>query len=322
MAKKERLVSAIVSVYNCERFIAGCLEDLERQTIADKLEIVVVNTGSQQNEDAIIKEFQKKYDNIVYVKTENRETLYKAWNIGIKAASGKYITNANSDDRHRKDAFEIMADLLEKEQDVDFVYADNIVTEFENETFENHTPAKYVKLPEYDRENLFHYSYIGPQPMWHKSLHEKFGYFEDSLKVCGDYEFWIRVSGERNFRHIKEYLGLYFKNPVSLERVDLLRTLSENIIVRNKFLKNKKTYDKKMTAALKKGQSDDMAHAGHAYMKNKQLSLARQSFLSSVFYDCLNFSSLKMFLICLLPSEISENLKQIKRKIVYAHAKS
>ncbi len=58
------LVSAIVSTYNSEKFLTGCLEDLERQTIADKLEIIVVNSGSQQNEETIVKEFQQKYDNI------------------------------------------------------------------------------------------------------------------------------------------------------------------------------------------------------------------------------------------------------------------
>ena len=41
------LVSAIVSTYNSEKFIRGCLEDLENQTIADKLEIIVVNSGSR-----------------------------------------------------------------------------------------------------------------------------------------------------------------------------------------------------------------------------------------------------------------------------------
>src|SRR3990167_2240646 len=95
ITEKYYIVSAIVSVYNCERFIRGCLEDLEQQTIADKLEIVVVNSGSRQNEEPIIKEFQAKYDNIVYIKTEERETIYQAWNRGIKASSGKYITNAN-----------------------------------------------------------------------------------------------------------------------------------------------------------------------------------------------------------------------------------
>jgi len=85
----EYLVTAIVSTYNSEKFIRGCLEDLENQTIADKLEIIVVNSGSKQNEEAIVKEFQQKYDNIKYIKTDKRETIYQAWNHGIKAASGK-----------------------------------------------------------------------------------------------------------------------------------------------------------------------------------------------------------------------------------------
>src|SRR5208337_1903982 len=95
------LVSAIVSTYNAERFLRGCLEDLEAQTIAARLEIIVVDSGSHQNEQAIVEEFQRRYNNIVYIRTEERESLYAAWNRGVKAARGKYLTNANTDDRHR-----------------------------------------------------------------------------------------------------------------------------------------------------------------------------------------------------------------------------
>ncbi len=79
----------------------GCLEDLENQTIADKIEIIVVDSGSEQDEESIVKEFQRKYSNIKYIRTEKRETVYEAWNRGIKSSSGKYITNANTDDRLR-----------------------------------------------------------------------------------------------------------------------------------------------------------------------------------------------------------------------------
>ncbi|MCU7513955.1 MAG: glycosyltransferase, partial [Ignavibacteria bacterium] len=58
-------VSSIVSVYNSEKFIRGCLENLVGQTLYKKgqLEIVVVNTGSQQNEEVVVKQFQEKYLN-------------------------------------------------------------------------------------------------------------------------------------------------------------------------------------------------------------------------------------------------------------------
>ena len=47
-ANTEVLVSAIVSTYNSEKFIAGCLEDLVNQSIykSGLLEIVIVNSGS------------------------------------------------------------------------------------------------------------------------------------------------------------------------------------------------------------------------------------------------------------------------------------
>ncbi|MFC1637032.1 glycosyltransferase family 9 protein, partial [Planctomycetota bacterium] len=74
------LVTAIVSTYNAERLIAGCLEDLENQTIADRLEVIVIDSGSQENEEAIVCEYQREYDNIVYLKTDRREGIYTAWN--------------------------------------------------------------------------------------------------------------------------------------------------------------------------------------------------------------------------------------------------
>ena len=106
------VVSAIVSVYNAEKYLKGCLEDLLSQSIAHRVEIIIVDSGSQENESSIAHRFQERYDNIQYIRTEKRETVYAAWNRGIKAARGKYITNANADDRQRSDAFEIMAQTL------------------------------------------------------------------------------------------------------------------------------------------------------------------------------------------------------------------
>ncbi|HEX4349537.1 MAG TPA: glycosyltransferase, partial [Verrucomicrobiae bacterium] len=83
------LVTAIVSTFKSERFIRGCLEDLEAQTIADRLEIIVVDSHSPQNERAVVEEFQKRYSNIVYIRTQERETVYGAWNRGVRAARGK-----------------------------------------------------------------------------------------------------------------------------------------------------------------------------------------------------------------------------------------
>jgi len=228
--RSEYLVSAIVSTYNAEKYIAGCLEDLENQTIADKLEIIVVDSGSEQNEGQIVREFQKHYDNIVYIRTAQRESVYAAWNRGIKAARGKYITNANTDDRHRSDAFEKMASILDQRPDIALVYANVWITETENETFEKNTRVGVYRWPDYDPLYLTYFCYIGPQPMWRKSLHEKYGYFDESFESAGDWEFWLRISETERFFHIDEVLGLYLKSPSSVEHRD--PTLSRNEALR------------------------------------------------------------------------------------------
>jgi tetratricopeptide (TPR) repeat protein len=223
------IVSAIVSSYNAERFMHGCLEDLENQTIADRLEIIVVDSGSRQNEEKIVRQFQKNWDNIKYIRTENRETVYSAWNIAIQAASGKYITNANTDDRHRRDAFEVMANFLENRPDIALVYADLIITETENETFENCTPIRLFKWLDWNRQELLEKGcFMGPQPMWRKSMHDLYGYFDASFVTSGDYEFWLRISQTESFLHLPELLGLYLKSPHSIEHTNRKQQVEEN----------------------------------------------------------------------------------------------
>ena len=89
-------VSVIVPVYNVEKYIARCLTSLVNQTIED-LEIIVVNDGSKDNSEQIIKEFKKDYKNIIYVKKENGG-LSSARNFGLIYATGEYVAFLDSDD--------------------------------------------------------------------------------------------------------------------------------------------------------------------------------------------------------------------------------
>jgi glycosyltransferase involved in cell wall biosynthesis len=155
------LVSAIVSTYNAECFLAGALENLEQQTIADCIEIIVIDSGSTQNERAIVEKFQLRYGNIRYFKTE-RETIYQAWNRGIRLARGKYISNANTDDRHRIDALEVMASELERHPGIALVYADSATSFEENQTFDSAVPDNYLLRPDYSPEIMLTGCHMGP----------------------------------------------------------------------------------------------------------------------------------------------------------------
>ena len=238
-ASDRKKVSAIVSTYNSERFIRGCLEDLVNQTIYKNggQEIIVLDSASEQDEKTIVEEFQKQYDNIVYIRTEKREGVYAAWNRGVRAATGQYITNANTDDRHRRDAFEIMARTLDQNPQIGLVYADVILTRTENETFEKHTSARTYHCPQYDREHLVTTCYIGPHPMWRKSIHDWYGYFDKSFVVSGDWEFWLRIAEDTGFLHIPDRLGLYLINPDSIEHKNAGHKKREDKKIQEKYMR-------------------------------------------------------------------------------------
>lgn len=89
-------ISIIVPVYNTEKYLAKCLDSLVNQTLTD-IEIIIINDGSTDNSEKIIKEYQKKYSNIVYIKNTNHGQGH-ARNLGITAAKGEYLTFVDSDD--------------------------------------------------------------------------------------------------------------------------------------------------------------------------------------------------------------------------------
>ena len=225
-------VSAIVSTYNSEKFIRGCLDDLIAQTLYRKggLEIVVVNTGSQQNEREIVEEYKQRFDHITHIWVPQRESVYAAWNRGIKAASGKYVTSANTDDRHRPDALERMAGALDSRPDIALVYADVDITTQENATFGGAPVKGKYQWLEFDRRTMFMACYMGPQPMWRRELHDRYGYFEPDFKSAGDYEFWLRMCPTDRFLHIPETLGLYLESPASIEHANQETAARETLV--------------------------------------------------------------------------------------------
>src|SRR5262249_39827880 len=143
----------------------ACLEDLEAQTIARRLEIIVIDSGSEQNERGIVEEFQRRHGNLVYLRTE-RETLYAAWNRGIRIARGRFITNANSDDAHRRDALEILVAALEQHPEAGLAYGDYFTSTVPNDTFANPHILRRVVHPPYHPATLLFYCVTGCHPMW------------------------------------------------------------------------------------------------------------------------------------------------------------
>lgn len=93
---KRPLVSIVIPVYNCAEYIGECIDSVAEQTY-DNIEIIVVNDGSKDGSENIIKDKKKKYRNILYYKQRNKG-VSAARNLGINKARGEYITFVDGDD--------------------------------------------------------------------------------------------------------------------------------------------------------------------------------------------------------------------------------
>jgi hypothetical protein len=224
-------VSVIVSTYKSAEFIWGCLEDLVTQTLYQKgeVEIIIIDSASPENEGEIIQEFQENYPNIIYQRTQERETLYCAWNRAIKLARGLYLTNGNTDDRHCFNALEIMANYLDNNREISLVYADQLITTIKNDTFATTPALKHWNWPNYSYEQMRQGCCVGSQPMWRKMMHDKYGYFQENFRCAGDYEFWLRIGSQgEKMALIPEILGLYYLNLQGLEHGSNGQALEEH----------------------------------------------------------------------------------------------
>lgn len=93
----EYLITVVVAVYNGTKYIERCLASLIEQTIFESLQIVLVDDGSTDSSLEILKNYEKKYENINVIHIQN-QGVSQARNIGMSVAKGEYITFVDIDD--------------------------------------------------------------------------------------------------------------------------------------------------------------------------------------------------------------------------------
>ncbi len=205
------LVTAIVSTYDADRFFHGCLEDLCRQSLGPRLEILVIDSASPGREGETVREFRERGARISYHRTPFRENSHAAFNRAIRLARGRYLTTANTDDRHRHDALELMAEVLENRPEFGLVYADSRITTEAGETFEKNSAELRYAWPDFNLLNALSCCLFGAQPLWRREVHAEVGFFDPSLDIAGDQDMFLRIAWKFGAVHLREDLGLFLK---------------------------------------------------------------------------------------------------------------
>ena len=109
--KNEILLSIICPVYNGEKVVGKMIESLESQNYKD-YELILVNDGSSDNSLKVLKEYEKKYKNIIVI-DKKHSGVSDTRNTGILHAKGKYISFGDCDDWYNNDFFEKIIPMIQ-----------------------------------------------------------------------------------------------------------------------------------------------------------------------------------------------------------------
>lgn len=90
------LVTVIVPIYNVEPYLPLCLDSIVAQTHT-RLEVLLVDDGSTDGSAAIANDYAAR-DSRMHVVHQPNAGLSAARNIGLRLATGQYITMVDSDD--------------------------------------------------------------------------------------------------------------------------------------------------------------------------------------------------------------------------------
>ena len=179
-------ISIIISVFNGGKTLEKCLQSILMQTYSN-YELIVIDGGSDDDTLQIIHKYEK---HITYWVSEKDKGVYEAFNKGLMVARGDWVYFLGADDflfnEHALNSIANELTGLSSKYEVAYgnivmVNKHSVIVSHEGACWEESKVAfkSYMTLP---HQGL----------LTRKSYFEKYGFFDDSFSISGDYEMLLR----------------------------------------------------------------------------------------------------------------------------------
>jgi GT2 family glycosyltransferase len=181
-------ISIIVPIYNThKKLLRLSIESVVNQ-IYENWELCIADGASTKS---YIKEILKKYseqDSRIKVKflSENKGIIGNS-NEAISLATGEFLGFLDHDDELEPSALYEIIKLLNKNQDIDFIYSDEDKISLKGKRF-----APHFK-PNWSPDTLRSYNYITHFAVIRKKVIEDVGFFREGYEGAQDYDLFLRV---------------------------------------------------------------------------------------------------------------------------------
>ena len=201
-------VSVIIPTYNREKFISECVQSVLAQTLPAR-EVIIVDDGSTDATYNILRDLgfnslSTKKTVLRYFFQQNRG-VSSARNLGIKEARSEYIALLDSDDLWLKSKLDRQVSAFQNDTQssrlchTDEIWIRNGVRVNQHKKHKKHGGNVF--------QSCLKLCCISPSSaMMHRSVFEDFGFFDEDLPACEDYDFWLRYSAKEDVNFIDEPL--------------------------------------------------------------------------------------------------------------------
>ena len=188
-------------------------------------EYIVVDGGSTDGTRELIERYRPRLPHVVL---EPDEGIYDAFNKGVARATGDVVGILNADDLYAPWALETVAEAYRKSPDTGVFYGKLAVVD--------ETRRRWTVYPVGDHRCLTsHMSIAHPATFVARRMYERYGLFDPSCRVSGDWEFILRLflAGER-FCPVDRVLAAFRNSGISSTYTP--RLLAENRRIYNSIL--------------------------------------------------------------------------------------
>ncbi|MDS0261344.1 glycosyltransferase [Haloarcula sp. S1CR25-12] len=176
--------SIVTPVYNDPR-IRSTIDSVRAQRTDFDVEHVVVDGQSTDETVGIIERSRDEIDTLV---RQDDDGVYDAMNTGIEAATGDVVGILNADDRYQDAA--VLQDIHDRlrETGAETAYGDLVYVDDSDDV------VRYWESGQF-RPYKFYLGWLPPHPTFfvRRSLYERYGTFDKSLHIAGDYELMLRL---------------------------------------------------------------------------------------------------------------------------------
>jgi len=194
-------ISVIIPVFNRENEFKRALTSVINQTYQN-FEIIIIDDCSNNNIYNIIKGFNDK--RIKFFKNKENKGVSYSRNTGIKNSQYDIICFLDSDDEWFKDKLKLQINFLIKNKNLNVVHAEEL-------WIRNFKRVNQGKRHKKSGGDIFIRSLelclMSPSSiMLKKNIFERYGYFNEKLPVCEDYDMWLKISAFESVGFIEKPL--------------------------------------------------------------------------------------------------------------------